>query len=155
PRTRGDRMGEGGGGAAAARPRLARGRRSAGQSADAARLRLAPARSDARAGSRRAGPRRFPPRGADLPDRGSAFPGSGGGGVSLVEGKRILVVEDEALVAVMLADMLGDLGAIIVGPAGSIDAALPLATGAAVDVAVLDVNLRGERVHPVADALAA
>lgn len=72
-------------------------------------------------------------------------------------GRRILIVEDEYLIAMDLALELGDLGAEVVGPAGSVDEALELieAEGAQLDSAVLDVNLRDERVYPVADALLA
>lgn len=69
--------------------------------------------------------------------------------------KRILLVEDEALIAVMVADMLADLGAIVVGPAGTLPKALALAKSEDVDAAVLDMNLRGERVDPVTDVLVA
>lgn len=71
-----------------------------------------------------------------------------------LEGKRILIVEDEALVAAMVADMLEELGAVVVGPAGTLDKGLELAREAEIDAAVLDVNLRGERVDPVAEVLA-
>lgn len=67
--------------------------------------------------------------------------------------KRILLVEDEALIAAMVSDMLTDLGATVVGPAGSLTNALALAETGDFDAAVLDVNLRGERVDPVADLL--
>lgn len=67
--------------------------------------------------------------------------------------KKILLVEDEALIAAMVSDMLADLGATVVGPAGSVQKALALARSASFDAAVLDVNLRGERVDPVADVL--
>lgn len=69
-------------------------------------------------------------------------------------GLRLLVVEDEALVAMMLEDMLGDLGCTVVGPAGTLAAALELCR-APVDGALLDVNVGGQPVYPVADALAA
>ncbi len=72
-----------------------------------------------------------------------------------LKGKRILVVEDEALIAVMVEDMLADMGGDVVGPAGTIAAALELARGEALDAAVLDVNVRGERIDPVAEALMA
>lgn len=68
-------------------------------------------------------------------------------------GKRILVVEDEALVAAMVADMLEELGAEVVGPAGTLNEGLQLARVKPIDVAVLDVNLRGERIDPIADVL--
>lgn len=73
--------------------------------------------------------------------------------VTELKGKRILVVEDEALVAAMVADMLEDLGVEVVGPAGNLDAALDFARTAAIDAAVLDVDLRGERIVPVAEVL--
>ena len=67
---------------------------------------------------------------------------------------RILVVEDEAMVAMMLEDMLIELGCEIVGPAVSLAAGLALARTADIDGAVLDVNLGGEKAFPIADALA-
>ncbi|MDQ0995220.1 CheY-like chemotaxis protein [Phyllobacterium ifriqiyense] len=72
-----------------------------------------------------------------------------------LEGKRLLVVEDEYLIAIDLAYFLEGLGAEIVGPAGSVEDALELvASHDGLDGAVLDINLRGRRVFPVADALA-
>jgi CheY-like chemotaxis protein len=68
-------------------------------------------------------------------------------------GKRILVVEDEAMVAVMVEDRLNDLGAIVVGPAGSISAGLVLASQENLDAALLDINVRSDRIDPVADRL--
>lgn len=70
-----------------------------------------------------------------------------------LKGKRILVVEDEALIAVMVEDMLTEMGSIVIGPAATIEAALALARGEELDAAVLDVNVRGERIDPVAEAL--
>jgi CheY-like chemotaxis protein len=67
---------------------------------------------------------------------------------------RVLVVEDEALVSIMLEDMLSDLGCVVVGPAASLAAALALAGTEEVAAAVLDVNLGGQTVFPVADILA-
>jgi CheY-like chemotaxis protein len=72
-----------------------------------------------------------------------------------LKGKRILVVEDEALIAVMVEDMLTDMGSVVVGPAATIEQALALARSEEIDGAVLDVNVRGERIDPVADALSA
>ena len=68
---------------------------------------------------------------------------------------RILVVEDEAMVSMMLEDMLADLGCRVVGPAASLNSGLKLAQDAEVDAAVLDVNLAGEKAFPIADVLAA
>jgi CheY-like chemotaxis protein len=70
-------------------------------------------------------------------------------------GRRILVVEDEILVALLLQDMLADLGCLVVGPAASVDEALAMIETQAVDAAVLDVNLSGQMSYPVADALVA
>lgn len=67
---------------------------------------------------------------------------------------RILVVEDDPIIGMMLHDMLRELRCEPVGPAGSVVAALKLiAATRALDGAVLDCNLGGEKVWPVADAL--
>lgn len=68
-------------------------------------------------------------------------------------GKRILVVEDEALISVMVSDMLSELGMLVVGPAATISAAINLAETETIDAAILDVNVRGERIDPVAEIL--
>jgi CheY-like chemotaxis protein len=68
-------------------------------------------------------------------------------------GVRLLIVEDEYFLAQDLADRFQNLGAEVLGPAGTIREALSLAGSAQIDGAVLDVNLRGERVYPVADLL--
>lgn len=67
---------------------------------------------------------------------------------------RVLVVEDDYFIARDLADMLKRIGLEVVGPASRIDAALTLIATAAPDAAMLDVNLQGERVFPLADELA-
>jgi CheY-like chemotaxis protein len=69
-------------------------------------------------------------------------------------GRRVLVVEDEAMIALLIQDMLADLGTTVVGPAARIDEALALARSAEIDLAALDLNLGGEPVYPVAEALA-
>ncbi len=70
-------------------------------------------------------------------------------------GKRILVVEDESLIAMLLEMALQDEGCVVVGPASRVDEALELAAdGQHLDGALLDVNLAGEAVFPVAEALA-
>lgn len=73
--------------------------------------------------------------------------------MSDLTGKRILVVEDEALIAAMVEDMLCELGAVVIGPAGTIAKGLALAGSEHLDAALLDVNVRGERIDPVADVL--
>jgi DNA-binding NarL/FixJ family response regulator len=75
------------------------------------------------------------------------------GGRSL-NGWRILVVEDDPLIAEGLAAGLGDDGAEIVGPASTVAEALALVGGSAhIDTAILDVGLKGEEAFAVADAL--
>jgi CheY-like chemotaxis protein len=71
-------------------------------------------------------------------------------------GRLVLVIEDEMMVAMLLEDMLADLGCTVLGPAAWVDQALTIiaATGA-LDAAVLDVNLNGQKSYPVADALLA
>jgi CheY-like chemotaxis protein len=69
--------------------------------------------------------------------------------------KRILVVEDELMIRMLLEDMLGELGYTVAAEAGRIDEALQAAKTADFDLAILDVNLEGEPVLPVADVLAA
>jgi DNA-binding response OmpR family regulator len=76
-----------------------------------------------------------------------------------LRGKRVLVVEDEVLLSMLVEDELLDAGATVLGPAPSVGDALRLVEEAAADgglsAAVLDVNLDGQRVWPVADQLAA
>ena len=69
-------------------------------------------------------------------------------------GLRILLVEDEMLVAMNMEDMLLDLGHELAGVASRLAPALELAREAAFDAAILDVNLAGERSFPVAALLA-
>jgi CheY-like chemotaxis protein len=73
-----------------------------------------------------------------------------------LSGLRLLVVEDEALVAMQLEDMLGELGCVVVDVAGTVSRGVALAADAEVrlDGAILDVNLGGEKVYPVAERLA-
>ena len=68
-------------------------------------------------------------------------------------GKRILVVEDEMIVAMLIEDILMDNGATVVGPAARVNKALDLLGTEAVDAALLDVNLAGENTVPVAEEL--
>jgi CheY-like chemotaxis protein len=70
--------------------------------------------------------------------------------------KRVLVVEDEIIVAMLIEDMLSELGHVMVGSANTVASALALAEANAgqFDLAILDVNLAGERSFPVARRLA-
>jgi CheY-like chemotaxis protein len=73
-----------------------------------------------------------------------------------VSGRRILLVEDEYLIAFDVASLLESKGAEVIGPAASVHEALGLLeTGARPDAAVLDINLGDERVFPVAEELQA
>jgi CheY-like chemotaxis protein len=69
-------------------------------------------------------------------------------------GLRVLIVEDEALIASLIEDFLTDLGCEVVGPALYMEDAVRLAREATIDGATLDVNIAGEKVYPVADILA-
>jgi two-component sensor histidine kinase/DNA-binding response OmpR family regulator len=69
-------------------------------------------------------------------------------------GCRMLIAEDEALVAIMMEDLATELGWSVVGPFAKAADALAAAKFDEIDAAVLDVNLGGESVYPVADALA-
>jgi CheY-like chemotaxis protein len=72
----------------------------------------------------------------------------------VLAGRRILVVEDEMMIAMLVEDMLLELGCTVVGPVHALAEALELArTEPGLDAALLDVNLAGQPVFPVADAL--
>lgn len=66
---------------------------------------------------------------------------------------RALVVEDSVLLVGLLEEILDSVGVDVVGPAGTLDEALQLATAETFHFAILDINLHGEMVFPVADAL--
>ena len=73
----------------------------------------------------------------------------------ILVGNRLLLVEDEALVAMALKDMLTELGFEVVGAFNKVTEALAVVTNQDVNAAVLDVNLGGELIYPVADSLVA
>jgi DNA-binding response OmpR family regulator len=68
-------------------------------------------------------------------------------------GARVLVVEDESLLAETLCDLMQDAGCEPIGPAATVAAALRLIDQASIDVAVLDIRLLSEMSFPVAYAL--
>ncbi len=70
-----------------------------------------------------------------------------------LDGLRVLVVEDEMMVSMLIEDMLGDLGCVVVGPASRLEEAIELAKTSEIDCAVLDVNLGGQPIFPLADLL--
>jgi CheY-like chemotaxis protein len=65
----------------------------------------------------------------------------------------ILIVEDQVIVALELQDALEAAGYTVVGPAGRVDEALKLSRSQRIDAAVLDYDLHGQKVLPVARAL--
>jgi DNA-binding response OmpR family regulator len=87
--------------------------------------------------------------------------GSSTGGVSRnrigepsAVGSRVLVVEDEFLLSTLLEQDLRDAGYDVIGPYFSLSTAMAAAQSELFDVAILDINLRGELVYPVAEELA-
>ena len=68
-------------------------------------------------------------------------------------GIRVLVVEDEGFVAMMIEDMLDELGCEVVASVADIGAACEAASRVNVDIAMLDVNLAGQLVFPAAEIL--
>ena len=69
--------------------------------------------------------------------------------------KRVLVVEDELMIRMLLEDMLGELGYTVAAEAARLDEALEATKTADFDLAILDVNLDGQPISPVVDALVA
>src|SRR5262245_13993058 len=67
--------------------------------------------------------------------------------------RRVLVVEDEIMIRMLLEDMLADLGYGVAASAGGLNEAIALARESDFDLAILDVNLNGDPVYPVADLL--
>ncbi len=74
--------------------------------------------------------------------------------IQALSGRRVLIVEDESLVAMLLETILEDMGCTPVGPASTVDEGLAMVTGGEpLDAALLDVNVAGRQVFPVARAL--
>jgi CheY-like chemotaxis protein len=74
-------------------------------------------------------------------------------GAKASAGRRILVVEDELMIRMLLDGMLEDLGYTMAAEAGAIDEAMALAKQAEFDAAILDVNLNGQPITPVVEIL--
>lgn len=72
-----------------------------------------------------------------------------------LQGCRVLVVDDELLVAMMVEDTLADEGCEVVGPYARLSEAMVAARQECLDGAVLDVNLGGEKIYPLAELLQA
>lgn len=77
------------------------------------------------------------------------------GHAGVLHGLRVLLVEDVAVLAWQVRDILMEAGAVVAGPAPSVADALGLLAESDVDAAVLDMNLNGESADPIADTLAA
>ncbi len=75
-------------------------------------------------------------------------------GLAALSGRRVLLVEDEMLVSMLVEDILAEFGCTVVGPAAKVDRAKELVASEQIDLALLDVNIGGTRVFPVADMLA-
>lgn len=73
--------------------------------------------------------------------------------VEPLESLRILVVEDEMMIAMLMEDFLEEFGCTIVGPVANIEKALLLIKTETIDGALLDLNLGGNAAYPVADEL--
>jgi CheY-like chemotaxis protein len=78
-----------------------------------------------------------------------------GATTNLLSGRRLLVVEDDPFISVDLQDLLASAGAVVLGPVPTVRAALALLETDRPHAALLDLNLRGERSTPVAEALQA
>jgi PAS domain S-box-containing protein len=72
-----------------------------------------------------------------------------------ISGNRVMVVEDEALVAMVVSESLSGLGCTVVGPFSRCEDAMAAIAAGEVDAAILDVNLDGQMVYPLAELLAA
>jgi CheY-like chemotaxis protein len=70
-------------------------------------------------------------------------------------GGSVFLVEDEVMIRMMVADMLEELGFSIAAEAGEINEAIRLAQSAEFDFAILDVNVNGKVISPVADLISA
>lgn len=68
-------------------------------------------------------------------------------------GLRVLIVEDEVIIAMLLEETLHDAGCVVIGPVPRVDKAMEVARAEPLDFALLDVNLAGEKVFPVAEVL--
>jgi CheY-like chemotaxis protein len=69
------------------------------------------------------------------------------------QGASVFLVEDEAMIRMMVADMLEQLGLSVVAEAGNLDEAMKLAQSVDFDVALLDVNVKGKMISPVAEVI--
>jgi CheY-like chemotaxis protein len=85
--------------------------------------------------------------------RSADNPASSVNGTPVVSANRIMIVEDETLVAMSLAELVEELGFSVIGPFGRVRDATTALKDGGIDAAILDVNLGGEMVYPLADVL--
>ena len=78
---------------------------------------------------------------------------SAGGDTLSAGSQRVLIVEDEPIIAFALEDMLEELGYTVIATASDVDQSLRLIRESSPDAVILDVNLHGVRSYPIADAL--
>ena len=78
---------------------------------------------------------------------------NGNGSKAAVKNGRVLLVEDEALVGMMMTDFLRDIGFHVIGPFGRVSEAIDAISGEQLQAAILDINLRGELIYELADEL--
>src|SRR3954463_7140188 len=74
---------------------------------------------------------------------------------SQLPGGSVFLVEDEVMIRMMVADMLEELGYSVAAEAGEINDAIRLAGSAEFDIAILDVNVNGKVISPVAEVIQA
>ena len=98
---------------------------------------------------------RWRPRNQPTTPRRTAAPATGRRTRRSLADKRLLVVEDELLVSMLVKSMLDDLGADVVGPCGRLADGVAAAKAERFDGAILDLNLAGEPADPLADLLLA
>jgi ActR/RegA family two-component response regulator len=72
----------------------------------------------------------------------------------LLAGKRVLIVEDDDILAITLAEELAAQGVKVIGPSATVVDAVDVIATTDLDAAIVDINLRGKAAFPVADALA-
>ena len=89
-----------------------------------------------------------------LPDS-STDPVLAEGAAADLKGRRILLIEDSPVVGPFTADLLGELGCAVIGPAPTMAAARELIEGDGYDAALMDIHIRGERVFSLCEAIEA
>jgi PAS domain S-box-containing protein len=94
-------------------------------------------------------------RSGQPPAKGAMFEERPIAPLKLEAGDRVLVVEDEALVAMFMQETLAELGLSVVGPCSNLSEAMVAAVHEKFDAAIVDINLRGEFVYPIAEVLVA